>query len=88
MRKKYDDRGQNSTMSEKCEDEQIQTGEIELLKKLLFRIWGVTEILQCDVGFLKKLYTTPKRSKKQDTNREDRKASVKHKLLTRKRKLD
>ena len=88
MRKKYDKRGLNSTILERCEDEQIQNEEIELLKKLLFRIWGVTEILQCDVGFLKKLYTTPKRPKKQDTNREDRKALVKHKLLTRKRKLD
>lgn len=86
--RKQEKNEQKSTILDKCEDDQIQTAEIELLKKLLFRIWGVTEILQGDVGFLKNLYMTPKRPKKQDMNKEDRKALLKHKLLTRRRKLD
>lgn len=88
MRKKGYVQEQKTKISEKFDNDQIQNEEVTLLKKLLFRIWGVTEILQSDVGFLKKLYTTPKRAKKMDTNKEDRKALVKHKLLTRKRKLD
>lgn len=88
MRKKDNEQEQRAKILEKCEDDQIQIDEMVLLKKLLFRIWGVTEILQNDVGFLKNLYTTPKRPKKEDMNREDRKTLLKHKLLTRKRKLD
>jgi len=64
----------------------VETDEISILKKLLNKIWGVTEMLQNDLHYIKRIYTKPVVPKKPRIDREERKILIKHKLLTRNKK--
>ena len=64
----------------------FQAEELNFLKRLLFKIWGITELLQNDIGYIKRIYTKPIEQKKQGISREERIAKLKHKLLTSRKK--
>ena len=64
----------------------MEIDEVGILRRLLNKIWGVTEILQNDLQYIKQIYTKPILPKKSRIDREERKMIIKHKLLTRNKK--
>ena len=89
---KNKDSNHNHIKSRQLEDsdqnhlDPIETDEIAILRRLLNKIWGVTEMLQNDIHYIKRIYTKPVVPKKPRIDREERKTLIKHKLLTRNKK--
>ncbi|RDC55383.1 hypothetical protein DU508_17575 [Pedobacter chinensis] len=57
------------------------SNDMETFVKLLYKIWGITEVLKSDVNYIMEIYTAPTHKKNKRVNKSERIAKIKHRLI-------